>query len=397
MLSQRQLFQSFVAPTSPSPLAIEIVKAEGLYLYGPEGQKYLDFISGISVSSIGHCHPSVVEAVRKQAGEFMHLMVYGEYIHQPQVQYSKELCEILPDGLDCLYLVNSGSEATEGVLKLAKRVTGRTQLISFKNAYHGSTHGSLSIMGSEVFKSSYRPLLPDTLHLDFNSIEDLGKISEKTAAVIVEPIQGEAGAIPATQEFLSALRKRCTELGVVLIFDEIQSGFGRTGKMFAFEHYNIVPDVLTLGKAMGGGMPIGGFVASREMMQQLSHNPVLGHITTFGGHPVSAAAALATLNVLRQETWIDEVEQKSAHIKSRLEKEIGVECSGKGLLLAINNDNCSKNLKIVDNCLKMGLLTDWFLFADNKLRIAPPLSIGYSELDNAINLIIKAIKTESHE
>ena len=293
-----KLFLRFVGQTSPTPMSIEVTKAEGIYLYTPEGKRYTDLISGVSVSNVGHGNKEVVEAICKQANDYLHLMVYGEMIQTPQVSYAQKIGRYLPEGIDCVYFVNSGSEAIEGALKLAKRYTGRTELISFKNAYHGSTHGALSMMGSEYYKNAFRPLLTDVRQLEFNNTEMLSSITERTAAVLIEPIQGEGGYRIPSREFLQALRKRCTETGAILIFDEIQTGFGRTGKMFAWEYFGVTPDIIAMAKAMGGGMPLGGFAASYEMMNTLTFNPVLGHITTFGGHPVCCAAGMAAMEYI---------------------------------------------------------------------------------------------------
>lgn len=390
-ISQRQLFLQHVAQTSPAPLGLEIERAEGLYLYDVNGKQYADLISGIGVSSLGHCHPVVVKAVQEQAAKFMHLMVYGEYIYSPQVQLAALLAKQLPTNLNSVYITNSGTEATEGALKLAKRYTGRTRIVSFKNAYHGSTHGALSVMGSEYFKNAFRPLLPDVQHLEFNNIEDLENISCRTAAVIVETIQGEAGAVVPSVEFLQALRTKCTEMGALLILDEIQCGFGRTGKLFAFEHFGIVPDVLLTAKAMGGGMPIGAFISSTEIMNSLTNNPVLGHITTFGGHPVSCAAALATLTTLTESNLISEVETKEQLFRKYLQHPAIKAIHGKGLLLSVEFENHELLLKIIERCIANGIITDWFLFSDNRMRLAPPLIITAEQIEICSAAIVKSI------
>jgi acetylornithine/N-succinyldiaminopimelate aminotransferase len=390
-ISQRQLFLQHVAQTSPAPLGLEIERAEGLYLYDMDGKRYADLISGIGVSSLGHCHPAVVKAVQEQAAKFMHLMVYGEYIHSPQVQLSTRLAELLPENLNSVYITNSGAEATEGALKLAKRYTGRTRIVSFKNAYHGSTHGALSVMGSEYFKNAYRPLLPDVQMLEYNNIADLENISCRTAAVIVETIQGEAGAVVPSTGFLQALRKKCTDVGALLILDEIQCGFGRSGKLFAFEHFGIVPDVLLTAKAMGGGMPIGAFISSNEIMSTLTHNPVLGHITTFGGHPVSCAAALATLTELTESKLIDEVEEKAQLFRKYLQHPAIKAIHGKGLMLSVEFENHELLLKIIERCIFNGIITDWFLFSDNRMRLAPPLIITAEQIEECSAVIIRSI------
>lgn len=390
-ISQRQLFLQYVAQTSPAPLGLEIERAEGIYLYDINGKQYADLISGIGVSSLGHCHPAVVKAVQEQAAKFMHLMVYGEYIYSPQVQLAAQLAKHLPTNLNSVYITNSGTEATEGALKLAKRYTGRTRIVSFKNAYHGSTHGALSVMGSEYFKNAFRPLLPDVQHLEFNNIEDLENISCRTAAVIVETIQGEAGAVLPSAEFLQALRTKCTEIGALLILDEIQCGFGRTAKLFAFEHFGIVPDVLLTAKAMGGGMPIGAFISSTEIMNCLTNNPVLGHITTFGGHPVSCAAALATLTTLTESNLIAEVEEKEQLFRKYLQHPAIKAIHGKGLLLSVEFENHELLLKIIERCIANGIITDWFLFSDNRMRLAPPLIITAEQIEICSAAIVKSI------
>ncbi len=391
MLTQRQLFLNHIAQTSETPLALEIEKAEGVYLYDTSGKQYMDLISGISVSNVGHRHPKVVEAIKNQVDKYMHLMVYGEYIQTPQVQFAKALSEHLPKNLSAVYFVNSGSEAIEGAMKLAKRFTNRTEIISFKNAYHGSTQGSLSIMGNEEFKNAFRPLLPDTKQIEFNNIADLQFITTRTACVIVETIQGEAGAIVPQNNFLEKLRKRCNEVGAMLIADEIQCGFGRTGKLFAFEHYDFVPDILCIAKAMGGGMPIGAFVSSNEIMNSLTHNPILGHITTFGGHPVSCAASLASLNVLIEEKLIEQVEEKEILFRKLLKHPKIKSIKGKGLLLALEFESYEQNKMIIDNCISNGIITDWFLFNAHSMRIAPPLTITESEIKTACEIILNSI------
>lgn len=390
-LSQRQLFLQHVAQTSPAPLGLEIERAEGLYLYDTAGKQYADLISGIGVSSLGHCHPAVVKAVQEQAAKFMHLMVYGEYVYAPQVQLASKLAEHLPQNLNSIYITNSGTEATEGALKLAKRYTGRTRLVSFKNAYHGSTHGALSVMGSEYFKNAYRPLLPDVEQLEYNNLADIEKIGCRTAAVIVETIQGEAGAVVPNPAFLQALRQRCTDMGALLILDEIQCGFGRTGKLFAFEHYGIVPDVLLTAKAMGGGMPIGAFISSAQIIDSLTHNPVLGHITTFGGHPVSCAAALATLTTLLDSGVIDTVDEKEQLFRQHLQHPAILAIHGKGLLLSVEFESHELLLKIIGRCIANGIITDWFLFSDNRMRLAPPLIITAEQIEECSAAIVKSI------
>lgn len=392
MLSNRELFFRYLGQTSDFPLAIEIERAEGVYMYGTDGKRYLDLISGISVSTIGHRHPRVVQAIKDQADKYMHLMVYGEFVQSPQVKLAEKLVQQLPQPLDNVYLVNSGSEATEGALKLAKRHTGRTEIVSFRNAYHGSTQGSLSIMGNERMKKAFRPLLPDVRILDYNQVDQLGQISSKTACVIVETIQGEAGAVVPSKAFLSALRARCDETGALLVLDEIQTGFGRTGKLWAFEHFDIVPDILLLAKGMGGGMPVGAFIASAEIMRSLTHTPVLGHITTFGGNAVCAAAALANLEVIAEGRLWEQVEEKEKLFREMLKHPAIKGIRGKGLMLAVEFENFEQNKRIIDRCLEMGVLTDWFLFADHCLRIAPPLIITPEQIAVSCEVILKAIE-----
>jgi acetylornithine/N-succinyldiaminopimelate aminotransferase len=391
LISNRQLFLQHVAQTSEAPLALEIVSAEGIYLSDITGKKYIDLISGISVSNVGHRHPKVVDAIKQQLDRYMHLMVYGEYIQSPQVILAKNLAEILPQTLNTAYFVNSGAEAIEGAMKLAKRVTGRTEIISFKNAYHGSTQGSLSIMGSEEFKNAFRPLLPDNRLLEFNNKKELEYITTRTAAVFVETIQGEAGAIVPENDFLKALRTRCDETGTLLVMDEIQCGFGRTGKMFAFEHYDCIPDILCLAKGMGGGMPIGAFISSGEIMRTLTNNPVLGHISTFGGHPVCCSAAIASLDVICQEKLIADVEKKERLFRRLLNHPKIKAINGRGLLLALEFESYEQNKAIIDICIKNGLISDWFLFAPHCMRIAPPLIITEEQITEACSIIVNAI------
>lgn len=391
MITQRQLFFNHVAQTSEMPMALEIEKAEGIYLTDINGKRYIDLISGISVSNVGHRHPKVVTAIKSQLDKYMHLMVYGEYIQSPQVLLATILSTLLPNNLSSVYFVNSGTEAIEGAMKLAKRYTGRTEIISFVNAYHGSTQGSLSIMGNEEFKNAFRPLLPDTKQIRYNNEEDLKQITERTACVVVETIQGEAGSIVPLNDFMKLLRIRCNETGTLLIADEIQCGFGRTGKLFAFEHYNFVPDILCVAKGMGGGMPIGAFVSSNEIMYSLTNNPWLGHITTFGGHPVCCAAALATLTVLMEEDLIEQVDKKELLFRSLLIHPSIKSINGKGLLLAIEFKSYEQNKMIIDRCISSGVIVDWFLFNAHSMRIAPPLTITESEIEIACNIILKSI------
>ncbi|MDX1903741.1 MAG: aspartate aminotransferase family protein [Thermonemataceae bacterium] len=389
-MSQRELFLSYLAQTSPSPLLLEISKAEGVYLYSPEGKKYIDLIAGIGVSNIGHRHPKVIAAIEQQLQKYLHLMVYGEYVQSPQNLLAQKLHSLLPAHLDNIYLVNSGSEAIEGALKLAKRFTGRQELMSCYQAYHGSSHGALSVGGSEYFKQAYRPLLPAIKHIHYGNLADLEQISEKTACVVIETIQGEAGVQIAEKSYFQALRKKCTETGALLILDEIQAGFGRTGKLWAFEHFGIEPDILVLAKAMGGGMPIGAFIASKNIMQSFSHNPILGHITTFGGHPLSSAAALATLEVLTEGKIIEEVAYKAELFRNLLKHPKIITIRNMGLMMAVEFESFGTLKPIIDKAIALGVITDWFLFCDNAMRIAPPLSITEEEIQEACRLILQA-------
>lgn len=391
-MNNRQLFLSHLAQTTDFPLLIEIEKAEGIYMYGPEGRKYIDLISGIGVSNVGHRHPKVIGAIQEQLDKYLHLMVYGEYVQSPQAQLAKALSDTLPEQLDNVYLVNSGSEAVEGALKLAKRYTGRREIISCVNAYHGSSHGSLSVGGNEIFKRAYRPLLPGITNIPFGELDFLDSITKDTAAVIMETVQGEAGIRVATQEYFSALRKRCDETGTLLILDEIQAGFGRTGKFWAFEHYGIAPDIIVCAKGMGGGMPIGAFVAPQEIMSVFKNNPLLGHISTFGGHPVSSAAALATIKVLKEENLVEAVEAKAEQIKGLLQHPKIKGIRNKGLMMAVEFETFEVLKPIIDRAIELGVITDWFLFCEDSMRIAPPLTITEEEISAACTLILQAIE-----
>jgi acetylornithine/succinyldiaminopimelate/putrescine aminotransferase len=396
-MNQRELFLRHVAQTSDLPLLgvdVNIKEAKGVKLKDENGKEYIDLISGISVSNIGHCHPKVLSAINEQAQKFMHLMVYGEFNQSPQVKYAKKLTDLLPSQLNSVYFTTSGSEATEGALKLAKRVTGRTEIISFKNAYHGSTHGALSVMGDEFFKNSFRPLLPDVKILELNNLKDLDQISSHTACVIIEPIQGEAGVRKATTEFLKLLREKCDTHCVLLIFDEIQTGFGRTGSLFAFEQAEVIPDILLLAKGMGGGLPIGAFVSSQKLMGCLTNNPLLGHINTFGGNAVCVAAAKATLEVILEENLIARAKEIETLIKMELKHPLIKELRVFGALGAVDYGNEELNMRIIKSCLENGIISDWFLFCTTAMRIAPPLTISDQELIEAlqkIKMILDAI------
>jgi acetylornithine/succinyldiaminopimelate/putrescine aminotransferase len=368
-------------------MLLEIVKAEGVFMYGPDGKKYLDLISGVSVSNTGHGHPEVVQAIKDQADSYTHLMVYGELIQAPQVRYAESLVSILPSSLNSVYFVNSGSEAVEGALKLAKRFTGKSRIVSFRNAYHGSTHGALSIQGSEFYRNAFRPLLPDIFSGDINDDKTLELIDDKTACVIIEPVQGEAGVIASTKDFLSKLRSKCSSTGALLVFDEIQTGFGRTGSMFAFEKYDVTPDILLLAKALGGGMPLGAFISSAEIMSALSSNPQLGHITTFGGHPVCCAAGLAALNVISREKLAEKAAAKNEQFKSELKHSLISQIRGEGLLIAVELTDSKYIPYVIANAPEHGLILDYFLFCNNAFRIAPPLIVDSDEISLACRLI----------
>ncbi|GAB2539249.1 aspartate aminotransferase family protein [Rufibacter soli] len=394
MLSPRQLFLQHQAQTTDFPLLLEVERAEGIYMHGPNEERYLDLISGIGVSNVGHRHPRVIKAIQDQLEKYLHLMVYGEIVQAPPAQLAHALAQTLPAGLDNVYFVSSGSEAVEGACKVAKRFTGRTELIAFNNAYHGSTQGALSLNGSENFKRAFRPLLPDVRHIQHNNTADLNQITSRTAAVILETVQGEAGVRVPDQEYLQALRARCTEVGALLILDEIQSGFGRTGTFWAFEQFGIVPDILTCAKGMGGGMPIGAFISRQEIMHSLKNDPMLGHITTFGGHPVSCAASLATLQVIQEEGLLDQVPAKAALFKERLTHPAIKEIRNLGLMMAVEFDSFEVLKAIIDSAILKGVLTDWFLFCDNSMRIAPPLTITFQEIEEACALVLRAIEEQ---
>ncbi|MZP66918.1 MAG: aminotransferase class III-fold pyridoxal phosphate-dependent enzyme, partial [Bacteroidales bacterium] len=380
MLSNKQLFLKHLGQTSQSPLLLEVEKAEGVFMYGPSGEKYLDLISGVSVSNTGHRHPKVVSAIREQLDAYMHLMVYGEMIQSSQVRYAGLLSQYLPPSLSSVYFVNSGSEAVEGAIKLARRFTGRSKIISFRNAYHGSTCGALSIQGSEDYKSAFRPLIPDVWQAEFNNPDSLGIIDSKTACVIIEPVQGEGGIITPAGNFLSLVREKCSETGALLVFDEIQTGFGRTGHMFAVDCYGVVPDIILLAKALGGGMPLGAFISSPGIMSSLISNPALGHITTFGGHPVCCAAGMASMQVIIDEELIKNCRLRSEQFRSGLKHELIHEIRGVGLMLAVKLGSPSLVSYAVRKAPEFGLILDYFLFCDDSFRIAPPLTISDDEV-----------------
>ena len=390
-MNQRQLFLNHVGQTSAAPLALEIVKANGSRMWDADGKEYIDLIGGISVCNVGHCHPNIVEAVKAQAEKYMHIMVYGELVETPQVAYAKKLTDHLPASLNSVFFTASGSEATEGAMKLSKRYTGRTKIVSFKNSYHGSTQGSLSIMGDEYWRNAFRPLLPGIVQLQYNSFEDLQQITEETACVIAETVQAEAGVLVPVNGWLTALRKRCDETGTLMVLDEIQCGFGRNGSLFAFEQFNVVPDILLLGKALGGGMPLGAFVADKKIMDSFTHNPVLGHINTFGGHPVCCAAGLAAFNVLLDENLVATVKQKEQLFLSNLHHPVIKAVRSFGLMMAVEFENFETNKKIIDALIENGVFTDWFLFASNCLRIVPPLVITKDEIEKSTNILLKVL------
>lgn len=390
-ISNKELFLQHVAQTSAAPIGLEMKNASGIHIWDVKGKKYTDLISGFSVCNIGHSHPHVVKAVQEQAAEYMHLIVYGEFIESPQVQYAKLLTDHLPPALNCVYFTNSGAEATEGAMKLAKRITGRSKIIAFNNAYHGSTQGALSVMGGEYWRNAFRPLLPDIVHVDYNDDAVFELIDSSVACVILETVQAESGITIPRKEWLQAIRKKCDEHCVLLVFDEIQAGFGRTGSLWAFEQFEVIPDILLLGKALGGGMPLGAFIADKKLMSTLTYNPVLGHITTFGGHPVSCAAGKAALEVLLQGEYIQQVHQKGKLLQTHLQHPAIQHTNSYGLWMSLKFKDEMTNQQIVHQCVKNGLVTDWFLFAPDRLRIAPPLIITEAELTEVCATIIMSI------
>ncbi len=390
-MTNRQLFLNHVGQTSDAPLCLEIVKAEGCKLFDADGKEYIDLIGGISVCNVGHRHPRVIEAIKKQLDDYLHIMVYGELVQSPQVQYAKMLTSHLPASLNSVFFTASGSEATEGAMKLAKRSSGRTQIISFKNSYHGSTQGALSVMGSEYWQQAFRPLLPDVLQMNYNSFEDLDNITERTACVIAETVQAEAGVLVPKNGWLKALRKKCNETGTLLVLDEIQCGFGRNGTLWAFEQFEVVPDILLLGKALGGGMPLGAFVADKKIMDSLTHDPVLGHINTFGGHPVCCAAGMAAFQVLLDEKLVESVAQKEKLFLTALKHPKIKQVRSLGLMMAVEFEDFDINKKIIDQLILQGVFTDWFLFAANCFRIVPPLTISEEEITVACDKIVAVL------
>ena len=397
MPSQRQLFLDHIGQTSPAPLMLEIERAEGSFLYDRQGRDYLDLISGVSVSNTGHRHPAVMNALHEQAGRYMHLMVYGEVIQSPQVQYAAMLASLLPPPLESVYFVNSGSEAIEGAIKLARRYTGRNEIIYFRNAYHGSTTGALSVQGSELYRNAFRPLMPATTMAEFNSSDAVSLISNATAAVLVEPVQAEAGVIQPSGSFLNDLRDACTRNGSLLIFDEVQTGFGRTGSLFSLFRYDVIPDILVLAKALGGGLPLGAFIASRNIMSSLTHDPALGHITTFGGHPLCCATGMASLEVIVREKLAEQALEKEQMLRAELAGLPFREIRGEGLLLAAEPEKPEIVPALITNAPAHGLLLDYFLFCPTAFRIAPPLTISEDEIHLACRRLGTLIKAAGND
>ena len=391
----RKQFLAHVAQTSPEPMLVEVERAEGSFFYTPEGKRYYDLVAGVSVSNVGHANPEVVRAVQEQAARYMHVMVYGELVETPQVAYATKIASLLPEPLESIYFVNSGAEAVEGALKLAKRYTGRTELISMRRAYHGSTHGAMTMMGTpegEEWKAAFRPLLPDVQAIEFNDFAQLERITRRTACVLVEPVQGEAGVRPPAAGYLEALRRRCDEVGALLVFDEIQTGLGRTGELFAMQKYGVTPDIVCLAKAFGGGMPLGAFISSHAIMDTLQSNPVLGHITTFGGHPVCCAAGLAALNYLLDHDLVSQVEAKGALYERLIGSHPAVrEIRRSGLLLAVELGSPERLFRMMALFREEGILSDWFLFCDTAFRISPPLTISEEEVRDSAAIILRCL------
>jgi acetylornithine/succinyldiaminopimelate/putrescine aminotransferase len=385
-------FYKHVAQTSDAPMGLEIDRAEGCFIHTKDGKSYLDLISGIAVSSLGHRHPNVINAIKKQLDKHLHVMVYGEYIQEPQSRFAQLLTDQMPESLDRVYFVNSGTEANEGALKLAKKYTGRSKFVAFKNSYHGDTHGSLSVTGRDVYRDPYKPLLPDVHFIDFNDPDGLNEIDKHTAAVIMEPIQGEGGVIPADKEWLKQVRQRCNETETLLIFDEIQTGFYRTGSLFAFQYYDVVPDILSLAKAMGGGMPMGAFVSSSEIFEEFKHNPPLNHVTTFGGHPVCCAAAHANLETLLNDDFAAKAEQIENIARTILKGDGIVEVRGRGGMLGLQLRDSELTQKVVEECFKKEIILGWTLHSNSLIRIAPPLIIEQDLLEEALQTILSAVQ-----
>ena len=387
-------FFKYQAQTTQFAAGFEVDKAEGSYIYGKDGRKYLDFVAGVSANTLGHSHPKIVEAIKTQAEKYLHVMVYGEYAQEMPVKLCHLLAEATPDPLEVTYLVNSGAEAIDGSLKLAKRYTGREEIVSFKNSYHGNTHGALSVSGNEYHKREFRPLLPMVTFIEFNEEEDLERITEKSACVILETIQGAAGFLVPENDYLKKLKARCEEVGALLILDEIQPGFGRTGKLFAFEHYGIVPNILVMGKGMGGGVPVGAFMSSREIMETLSHSPKLGHITTFGGNPLIAASSYATLKEVLESGLMDEVDEKEKLFRKLLVHPKIKNINGRGLMLAVNLGSPEYTLDVAKRCMEKGLVVFWQLYRNEYLRISPPLTLSFDEIREGCGIILEVLNED---
>ena len=390
----KQEFFKYQAQTTPYAAGFEVEKAEGSYIYGKDGRAYLDFVAGVSANTLGHSHPKVVNAIKEQADKYLHVMVYGEYAQEKPVELCKLLAEATPEPLEVTYLVNSGAEAIDGALKLAKRYTGREEIISMKNSYHGNTHGALSVSGNEFHKREFRPLLPMISFIEFNNEEEFSKITEKTACVIAESIQGAAGFLTPSQNYFKNLKKRCEEVGALLILDEIQPGFGRTGKLFSFEHYDMVPDILVMGKGMGGGVPVGAFMSSAEIMKSLQHSPKLGHITTFGGNPLIAAASYATLKEVLDSGLMNEVEEKEKLFRELLVHPKIKKVNGRGLMLAVELESPEYTLDVAKRCMEKGLIVFWQLYRNEFMRISPPLTISKEEIKKGCEIILEALNEE---
>ena len=387
----KQEFFKYQAQTTPYAAGFEVEKAEGSYIYGKDGRAYLDFVAGVSANTLGHSHPKVVNAIKEQADKYLHVMVYGEYAQEKPVELCILLAEATPEPLEVTYLVNSGAEAIDGALKLAKRYTGREEIISMKNSYHGNTHGALSVSGNEFHKREFRPLLPMISFIEFNNEEEFSKITEKTACVIAETIQGAAGFLTPSQNYFKNLKKRCEEVGALLILDEIQPGFGRTGKLFSFEHYDMVPDILVMGKGMGGGVPVGAFMSSAEIMKSLQHSPKLGHITTFGGNPLIAAASYATLKEVLDSGLMNEVEEKEKLFRELLVHPKIKKVNGRGLMLAVELESPEYTLDVAKRCMEKGLIVFWQLYRNEFMRISPPLTISKEEIKKGCEIILEAL------
>ena len=387
----KQEFFKYQAQTTPFAAGFEVEKAEGSYIYGKDGNAYLDFVAGVSANTLGHSHPKVVNAIKEQADRYLHVMVYGEYAQEKPVALCQLLAEATPEPLEVTYLVNSGAEAIDGALKLAKRYTGREEIISMKNSYHGNTHGALSVSGNEFHKREFRPLLPMISFIEFNNEEEFSKITEKTACVIAETIQGAAGFLTPSQNYFKNLKKRCEEVGALLILDEIQPGFGRTGKLFSFEHYDMVPDILVMGKGMGGGVPVGAFMSSAKIMKSLQHSPKLGHITTFGGNPLIAAASYATLKEVLDSGLMNEVNEKEALFRELLVHPKIKKVNGRGLMLAVELESPDYTLKIAKRCMEKGLIVFWQLYRNEFMRISPPLTLTQNEIRKGCQIILQAL------